>query len=855
MRTIGLRGGVLVAGALLAVATNPLGAQQTTASTGYVLPPESVRELFERDKSFASLEGVSPDGSHVAVPYSNELSSLERMSRPTRRLAMLELRPAANREWNLDTHGIDRLEILSLDSRESRDVVLPADTFVSDLMWSPDGQRLAFLAHRPERTEVWTAEAATGRAARLAEAAVLATLGGRRGFGQSATSSSSILQWTPSGTVITVLVPADRGAEPVAVPAALGPIVRTTRDKPSPTPTLRFLLEGNHDRDLFRYYTTGQVAELSADAAPRSIGEAGMFLSLSLSPDGRHLLTERIGEPLSDIVRYSSFPRRLDVIDLDGRLVSTVREVPLNEDSSRRTAQLEADLPRDVAWRVDGTGLGFLWREPTPTSNGDDDTDGNESDGEPRRDRIMRLEAPFDLDAAVTVATTDGPDGRFQDVAYARDGSYGFATVRTNGTNGGKATERVVAYDLEQDGAQPHVLVADHDPDDVLELPGVILIRTNGNGLAYAVVSEAGAAYLQGPGYRSDYRPRPFVDRVTIATGATERVFEGAADTFERPIAALDADLERLLVSRESTTDFPDTFLRTRDGTMTPVTTNVDPFPEVTAARRVDFQFTRRDGVEVRARISLPVGYEEGTRVPAIFWTYPRDYASAEDYERAAIRSRNEQAFTHLSYLRWSDIWLTQGYALVYPDVPIIRKGGTFNDNYIQHLVDSLYGAIREVDRLGYVDIDRIGHGGHSYGAFATANLLAHTPFFRAGIAGDGAYNRSLTPLGFQSERRHIWEAPDVYLEMSPFFDADHIDTPLLMYHGQDDNNSGTYPIQSERLMQVLTGLGKTAALYVYPYESHAPRAKESYLDLWARWLEWFDRYVKQTPAVESSLP
>ncbi len=241
--------------------------------------------------------------------------------------------------------------------------------------------------------------------------------------------------------------------------------------------------------------------------------------------------------------------------------------------------------------------------------------------------------------------------------------------------------------------------------------------------------------------------------------------------------------------------------------------------------------------------------------MPAIFWTYPREYGSVEEYERATTRARNENAFTHLSYLRWSDIWLSQGYALIYPDVPIIRKGGSFNDNYIQHLVDSLYGAIRAVDRMGYVDIDRIGHGGHSYGAFATANLLAHSPFFKAGIAGDGAYNRSLTPMGFQSERRHLWEAPDVYLEMSPFFDADHIDTPLLMYHGQDDNNSGTFPIQSERLMQVLLGLGKTAALYVYPYESHAPRAKESYLDLWSRWLDWFDRYVKQPPTPESSLP
>jgi dipeptidyl aminopeptidase/acylaminoacyl peptidase len=177
--------------------------------------------------------------------------------------------------------------------------------------------------------------------------------------------------------------------------------------------------------------------------------------------------------------------------------------------------------------------------------------------------------------------------------------------------------------------------------------------------------------------------------------------------------------------------------------------------------------------------------------------------------------------------------------------VPIIRKGKSYNDKYVQHLVDTLYAAIRKVDEMGYVDVDRVGHGGHSYGAFATANLLANAPFFKAGIAGDGAYNRTLTPMGFQNEERFVWEARHLYLEMSPFFKADHIDTPLLMYHGADDNNSGTYPIQSERLMQALTGLGKTAVLYMYPLESHGPRAKETYLDLWARWLEWFDKYVK----------
>jgi dipeptidyl aminopeptidase/acylaminoacyl peptidase len=379
------------------------------------------------------------------------------------------------------------------------------------------------------------------------------------------------------------------------------------------------------------------------------------------------------------------------------------------------------------------------------------------------------------------------------------------------------------------------------------------------NGLDYAAVSADGAsAFLRGDGYQADFRPRPFVDRVSLQDGATTRIFQGATDSFDHPLLPLDPDFGTMIVTRESVRDFPDSYLWTSDGagggSFENLTENVDPFPEVTAARRLDFEFERRDGLMVQGRVSMPVGWSEGDgKVPAVFWTYPREYEEAQEYERAAIRSRNRNAFTHMSWLRWSDIWLTQGYALVYPDIPIV--GENYNDTYIASLVDAMYAAIRAVDALGVVDIDRIGHGGHSYGAFATANILANAPFFKAGIAGDGAYNRSLTPAGFQAERRTLWEAPHTYIEMSPFFRADQIDTPLLMYHGGDDNNTGTFPIQSRRMIHALTNLGKTAVLYEYPYESHTPRAMANKLDMWARFLDWFDTYVKAAPEEDLILP
>jgi dipeptidyl aminopeptidase/acylaminoacyl peptidase len=434
---------------------------------------------------------------------------------------------------------------------------------------------------------------------------------------------------------------------------------------------------------------------------------------------------------------------------------------------------------------------------------------------------------------------------RLSQVSYETGGRYVFARLSGRGEDCKTGTD-IAAFDLAESPPRKILLLKDIETEDPVKFPGDILTQTTSNGVAFAMTSSDGeSVYLQGDGYKEDYKPRPFIDRISILTGEKERVFEGSADMYERPLALLDYDLNVLIISRESATVFPDSYLWKKDGTLTRLTDNRNPYSEFADCKREYFEFTRRDGLKIQGHISLPTGYQSGTRVPAVFWTYPREYGSDKEYQRSAIRSQNRNRFPHLSTRNASDIWLSQGYAVVVPDIPIIGKGDTFNNNYVAHLVDSMYAAIRKVDELGYVDVDRLGHGGHSYGAFATANILAHSPFFKAGIAGDGAYNRTLTPMTFQSERRFIWEAQDIYIEMSPFFNADHIDTPLLMYHGAEDNNTGTFLIQSERLIQALTGLEKNAVLYIYPFESHGPRCIETYMDMWARWLEFFNTYVK----------
>jgi len=833
----------VLVGAVLLSTTAPLAAQTAVTENpdhdAYTLPPEGVRRVFATDKNFATLNYLSPDGDHFLIVKSTELSTLALMSKETYRLAEMEIRPRTDRLWHLDTYGIHDVQFYSLSGRRAVDVDLPEGSFASDFTWSPDGDQMAFLAHLPTHTEVWTADPSNGRTRRWSDARVLATAG-TSANGQG-TRPSVMLQWTPRGTILTLLVPADRGPEPPRSRVPTGPKVRRTRPEAVRNPTYPYLLQDPHDEMLFEFYTKSQLAELSPGRRPVPLGPPRMYESVSVSPDGAHVMATWMERPFSYVTSYRGFPRTTAVLDRQGNVVRTLEETPLREGRTRGAVDGGGDGggddPRAFAWRPDGAGIAFLWREPGDTAAADD---------APRPDRVMLATVPFDLDQATVVASSDDP---IRSAEWSRDGAHLFAEV----SKGGKAG---LAY-WRADAATPtrRMLVPFHGTDDPSSQPGDLLTARTGNGITYAVISgNASAAYLRGDGSKADFRPQPFVDRVALADGTTTRLFEGSRDSFDRPLLPLDDDLSRMIASRESKTDFPDSYLWTREGGWGEnLTNNVDPFPEITAAVRRDFAFTRRDGLDIQGRVSMPVGWKEGDGpVPAMFWTYPREFDTHQEYERSAIRARNVNAFTHLSWLRWSDIWLTQGYALVYPDIPII--GENYNDTYIASLVDAMYGAIRAVDELGMVDIDRIGHGGHSYGAFATVNILANAPFFKAGIAGDGAYNRSLTPDGFQAERRSIWEAPQTYVEMSPFFKADQVNTPLLMYHGGDDNNTGTFPIQSQRMISALTILGKNAVLYEYPYESHTPRAIENKLDMWARFIGWFDRWVKNA-GVEGPVP
>ncbi len=434
-----------------------------------------------------------------------------------------------------------------------------------------------------------------------------------------------------------------------------------------------------------------------------------------------------------------------------------------------------------------------------------------------------------------------------------------------------RAGQNTVDYAVALAEPATRYTLARYRTDDIYANPGsLVMVRGGGGGGRGAgggggrggfsgpgggivqLSADKASVFFQGNAYDKDPQevgPKTFIDKVAIKTGDKQRVYESENNNvYERVASIMDIDAGKFIVSRESPTDVPQNYLLD-GGRRIQLTENKDYTPDLTRAVKEQFTVERPDGFKFKVKVMLPPDYKAGTRLPALFWFYPREFATQEDYDRPD-RTFNKNAFENFG-TRSMEFFVREGYAVIAPDAPIVGPQGQMNNNYVNDLRNDLAATIDELDRRALVDRSRLAIGGHSYGAFSTVNAMVHTPFFKAGIAGDGAYNRTLTPLGFQSERRDLWEAPNVYLGMSPFLYANNLTGALLMYHNLADQNVGTDPTNSIRLYHALNGLGKTTALYMYPYEDHGPVAKETLLDLWARWAAWLDKYVKNPQKAE----
>ncbi|HSL68706.1 MAG TPA: prolyl oligopeptidase family serine peptidase, partial [Longimicrobiales bacterium] len=524
----------------------------------------------------------------------------------------------------------------------------------------------------------------------------------------------------------------------------------------------------------------------------------------------------------------------------------------------------------NLMWRPDGQGLSYLQQEPAPQRDEAAEDQPQPAGGRgraQRKDRVYQWLPPFDANSAKVIYESDT---RISNVRYSEDAQILFITEGAAGGRGGGNPFGVPSDEQAQSSRQVHEYavyvsepatkhtIARYAPDDFYSQPGSLVTKGGGGGgrgqggggagaNVVVLTSDKSSVYLQGTQYSKTPQteaPRPFLDKVEIKTGKKERVFQSAPDVFESVEALLDDDAARIVVNRETPTTVPDAFVRdTKSGQLRKVTNNKDYAPDITAAPRKLMEVTRADGFTFWVRVTLPPNFTPGTKPPGMFWFYPREYESQEAYDRIN-RTYNKNAFPNLA-VRDMEILTKLGYTVVEPDAPIIGASGRMNDNYVHDLRNNLAAIIDELDRQGYADRSRLGIGGHSYGGFSTVNAMVHTPFFKAGIAGDGNYNRTLTPNAFQTERRLLWDARETYLSMSPFLYANNLTGALLMYHGMDDQNVGTDPINAVRLFNALEGLGKTASLYMYPFEDHGPATRETNLDMWARWVTWLDTYVK----------
>lgn len=807
----------LAAAALAAEAPATRGGRpaRPAESAAWRTPPAVVAGLLAAPRVPRGVPNLSPDGARMLQPDLRSLLPLATLAEPVEKLAGLEILPGlrANRAA-LKAAASGFSLIATADGRTVR-AALPEGARVGATAWSSRGDRVACALFAEGGAELWIVDAASGAAKKLENV---------RLQGVPRTS----IEWTEDGrAVLALLVPAGQGEPPAVERVPEGPGLRASTGRATAQRTARDVLKSASDVARFGWYTTSQLALVPVDGGvPRPLGAPAAIVSAAFSPDERWLLVERLALPAPAGFPWYLFPRVTELWPAAGGAPVVLGETPLNERSA--LASVAPLGYRDWTWSPDGQALWACSWEDAPGANPGAAV-RDTALPPPGADRIVKLEAPF-TGAPREVARAAWPvDG----LAFTEDGTK----LMVWESYEPRRVERQWWLDP-KDPARRATLVL-RSSEGAYDDPGRTLTREVRHQQVVRTTPDGRAIWRRGDGYRAGGQ-RPFLDRSPLDGGRASRVFESAADVLEDPVALLAPDASRIVTLRQSATTPPNYFVR--DGRAKPraLTAFTNPAEALSNVQRQTFQFTRADGVKLNAEAVLPADWKPGTRLPTVFWIYPNDYRSAA----AASENRlSPNRFPSQSPLN-PEVLVTQGYAVVRPDLAIV---GT-NDRYVEELRLSAQAAVDACVERGLADRERIAVGGHSYGAFSAVNCLAHTRLFRAGLASDGAYNRSLTPFTFQAETRNLWEARETYLKMSPFFHADRIDAPLLLVHNQDDTNVGTAPMQSDRLFEAMNGLGKTVQLVQYPYEDHSPAAKETVLDYWARALEWFDRHVRNAP-------
>ncbi len=798
------------------------------AGQGYRKPPQAVLDVL--NAPVTPLVSLSPARDRMLLATGVRYPPISDLAQPMLRLAGYRINPNTN-----GRHGAPYFVALSLKSiaqgAETK-VELPAGAQVGLPQWSPDGKRFAFTNTVANGIELWVGEAASGRVTKI-NGVMLSTIVG------------DPLQWMPDNrTLLAQLVPPARPRLAPAPSVPREPNIQESSGRAGPVRTYQDLLRTPYDEEMFDYYATAQLALIDADGGRvTNVGQPAIYEEVAPAPDGRHLLVARVKRPYSFLHPASAFPKEVEVWDTQGKSVHRLASKALQDQVPINGVPTG---PRLYGWRPTEPAT-LVWAEALD--------EGDPKKKVPHRDRVLMLKAPF-TGAPVELMKFED---RYTGMQWFERGGLALAS------DVNRDTRRVRTQLIDADNASFARRVVWHrNAQDRYNDPGAPMTRVLPNGHRAIIYFNDSDIYLAGTG-ASPEGDRPFLDRYNVRTGQAERLFRSDQKSYETPVALLADDGKAFVTRRETPLEPANYFIRRVEPKPTghsagmkpisasdefrhavkPLTSFPDPAPQLRDIKKQLVTYKRADGVQLSFTLYLPPGYKEGTRLPTVVWAYPLEF---NDADTAGQVSGSTQRFTTIggpSHL----FYLLNGYAVLdNTTMPVVGDPETVNNTYVEQIVQSAKAAIDKAVEMGVTDRERVGVGGHSYGAFMTANLLAHSDLFRAGVARSGAYNRTLTPFGFQSERRILWEAPEMYIKVSPFMNAHLIKEPILLIHGEADNNTGTFPIQSERMYQAIRGTGGTVRLVMLPLESHGYAARETTEHVLYEMLDWFDRHVKNAP-------
>ncbi len=778
---------------------------------GYQLPPQEIIDLVDAPATPST--SISPDNSTIAFIGNPGLPSLEDLAREELRLGGMRIDPLTNGP-SRRSFG-NSITLTDIRGENERPVSgLPQSPRISNMSWSPDSRHMAFLHTTENNIELWLLDIEKAQASKLTEHSINSVMG-------------NAFSWSSDNhTIVFTAIPEYRGEVPERPRVADGPVVQENIGRRAAVRTFQDMLGDRYDEELFDYYATSQLMTIDINGNEQKIGEAGVIWYFNLSPDAQYILVNRIERPYSYIVPFSRFPQTLEVINMQGERVYLVKEVPVSDNLPQGFGATREGR-RSVTWRKDAPATLF-WVEAL---------DGGDPAIEAEfRDQLYFLVAPFTAQPTPSVKT----ELRYSGIMWGKDD---FAII----SEFWMRTRRSIASIFNPNEANAgRNIIFDRSAEDRYNDPGRFQTTRNEYGQSVLLFDRRGRnMYLFGQG-ASPEGNRPFIDEYDIRSGQTTRLWRSEAPYYETPVEIIDVNRGLVITRRESNDMHPNFYIRDlRRDRLTQITHLPDPFEALKELHSEMIHYERSDGIPLNGTLYLPAGYnkEIDGPLPTLLWAYPREFRSAD-----AAGQVSGSPYTYTRVGATSPVLLaTQGYAVLNnASFPIVGEDDEEpNDTFVEQLVANAEAAINKLVEMGVTDPERVAVSGHSYGAFMTANLLAHSDIFAAGIARSGAYNRSLTPFGFQAEERTYWDAPDVYRHMSPFTYAHQITTPLLLIHGADDNNSGTFPMQSERFYDALRGHGATTRLVMLPHEGHGYQARESALHMHWEWLQWIDTYVK----------